>query len=537
MKKTFILFGMCMTITALSYCQSGSNKIRLKMGPQFKESNKYMVDEIIGSDGKGIYVLKTRARGIDMGILSNSNQIAATLERFDLEMNLIKTTELELKHDGKKLDFEFVIQFQNELYLFTSERDGKSKKNILYMQGIDKETMVPESEAEKIADIDYSSHLKWNSGVFAATISPDSSKLLIYYDLPYERNSNEKYGVVAFDKSLKKLWEKEFEIPYIDKKFEITDYTIDNEGNFHVLGKRFMEKDEKVKGEVSYRFHILSYFDGGRSFIEYPIEVPDKYLSEMQIAIDPQTQDIICAGFYSKTSVWAISGSFYLKISKKTKEFIQQNFKEFGLDFMTETMSEKKAVKAEKNANKGKEVEMYKYYLDNIISRKDGSFVLVGEQFDFYTTTTTTTTSNGGTSTHTTNHYIFGDIIVISISKIGEIEWTEKVAKMQRTLNDNGNFSSYTWMEIDGSLFFVFNDNPKNLDYSSGVPEKFNNGKESIVLLVELDREGKETRELLFKASEAETKLRPTISCDLSDRELIIYGQKGKLHRYFTLSF
>ncbi|MBU1719006.1 MAG: hypothetical protein KKA07_08000, partial [Bacteroidetes bacterium] len=79
--------------------------------------------------------------------------------------------------------------------------------------------------------------------------------------------------------------------------------------------------------------------------------------------------------------------------------------------------------------------------------------------------------------------------------------------------------------------------NPKNLDYSSGVPEKFNNGKESIVLLVELDREGKETRELLFKASEAETKLRPTISCDLSDRELIIYGQKGKLHRYFTLSF
>jgi hypothetical protein len=192
----------------------------------------------------------------------------------------------------------------------------------------------------------------------------------------------------------------------------------------------------------------------------------------MQIAINDE-RDIICGGFYSEKGTFSIKGSYFLKIDGQTQEIKAKSFKEFGIDFITQHMTQRQEKKAKKKAAKGKNIELYEYDLDNIILRDDGGAYLIGEQFFVKVVTRTTTGSNGHTSTSTTTYYYFNDILVINMSPSGEIEWTEKIPKRQRTTNDGGFFSSYALSVVKDKLYFVFNDHPKNLFYKAGQTHTF----------------------------------------------------------------
>lgn len=141
-------------------------------------------------------------------------------------------------------------------------------------------------------------------------------------------------------------------------------------------------------------------------------------------------------------------------------------------------------------------------------------------------------------TTTTINYYYYNDIIVINFSSNGKIEWTEKVAKRQVTANDGGFFSSYALSVVKDKLFFVFNDNPRNQFYKGeGKLYKFNKGKESAVVLVALDREGKQTREALFYARDADILTRPLVCEQIYKNEVVLFGQRRRTHRFAKISF
>ena len=86
---------------------------------------------------------------------------------------------------------------------------------------------------------------------------------------------------------------------------------------------------------------------------------------------------------------------------------------------------------------------------------KDGSIVLIGEQY--YITTSTYTDSNGSTRTTTTYHY--NDVLITKINKDGSLAYMKKMAKRQ--IN---RLSSFELIEGEADLYLVYRDNIKNLE-------------------------------------------------------------------------
>lgn len=356
--------------------------------------------------------------------------------------------------------------------------------------------------------------------------------------MPYEKNENEKFGFHVFDKELNSLWERKITLPYKDGLFLVKDYEVSNNGDVYLLGKIYKDKAKDVrKSQSNFKYHIISYSGDGSKLNEYPIEIKGKFLTDMQIAIT-NDQDIICGGFYSEDGTYSIKGSYFFKIDGYTRKTTALKYKEFDIDFMTQNFTAKEEKKAKKNESKGVNIELYQYDLDEIILKEDGGAVLIGEQFYIRAVITSTTDGNGFIKDKTNYYYFFNDIIVINISPVGNIEWTEKIPKRQVTANDGGYYSSYTLSVVADKLFFVFNDHPYNLLYKgSGKLHNFNKSKKSLVVLVELDSEGRQTREALFSAKEAEILTRPKVCEQISHNELVLFGQKGKTQRFAKIFF
>ena len=521
MKKALLLIFVLVLISPFALAQNRSNEVDILCGEEVKASKRSTLSDIVGYNESGVFVQKDEYNRMRLSSIS-------TLEHYDNDMRFSSALELG--------EIEFIIHLHDELYVFTSELDKKSKLNILYSQSVDMGDMRLNNDKQEIASVDFSGFSRFNSGSFSYEVSRDSSKLFINYNLPYARNESEKFGFHVFDGGLKEVWHREVTLPYTDQLLSVEDYVVDNNGGVHVVGVEYKDRRAaKKKGNPNYTYHILSYDSKGSS--DKPVEVEGKFITDMQIAIDKDL-NVLCGGFYSALGTFSIEGSFFLKLDDESNEIVSESFEAFGIDFITQHMSKRKEKKAKKKDKKGKDVEMYEYDLDNIILKDDGGVLIIGEQYFVNTVTTTSTDSNGATRTTTNYYYYYNDIIVISVAPNGDIEWTQKIPKIQITSNDGGFFSSYALSIVADKLYFVFNDNPKNLFYTGeGRIYNFNRGKESLVVLVTLDSDGVQKREALFSMREADILTRPKVCEQISATEMIIFGQRKKSHRLGKIEF
>ncbi|MBI9053411.1 MAG: hypothetical protein JEY96_06305 [Bacteroidales bacterium] len=544
MRKLLIIIGVLFLFIQNSFSQEISNKVDINLGAEQKESKKITLSDIAGYDETGFYAVKRKRNAF--GFVSS-----ITLEHFDNKQNFTKSVELDLKYQKKDMYYRFIIHINDELFLFSSFKNQKLKQNFLFIQSIDKNTLELKQGLKKIAQIDYSGKGRRNAGNFNYRLSRDSSKVLIYYDLPYDKGSKEKFGFHVFDKNLNQLWEKKVTLPYNDELFDIKNYKVDNLGNVHLLGRIIPERVKgDLYGKLKYKHQILSYLNNGNDLKEYLVEIEGKFLSEMQIELNDD-QDIMCGGFYSDTYTKvhsdvgykigsdAATGTYFIKIDGNSKEIINKNFKEFGVDFITQNMSEKQKKKTEKKIEKGKKnADIRRYDLKDFIIREDGRAFLIGEQYYVNISEQYYTDSKGDRKSKKVYTYYYNDIIVINISPEGKIEWATKIPKRQRTVDDGGFYSSYAHSVVNDKLYFVFNDNPENLSYDGvGTPAIFTKGRNSIVVLVELNSKGDYTRETLFSTKDEEIFTRPKVCEQISEKEMILYGQKKRTHRFAKITF
>ncbi len=524
MKKAILLLAFFSFNLMLA--QTSSDKVIITLGDEEKESRYITLEDVIGYDETGIYVLKR-----DRKRFKNTKYYLA---KYDYEMNPIMSEEIEKPRKNQFL--EYFTNLNDQLQIFSSHSDKEKFINSFYIDEIDKSSLKFKGDEKTLAKINFEGGKKANSGNFTMRISPDSSKVLLFLNKPYEKKENESFDLVAYDKDWNLIWENQVTLPYPDKKFSFDDIKIDNSGNVHIVGTKFFEKSQVEKGKPGYAYHVLSYYSKGKELKDLEIKLGDKFISHIQTAIS-DNNELICGGFYSEYKT-GIKGSYFMKFNLENQSVISNSFDEFSTNFITQNLSEKQIKKVEKKEKKGKEPSLFKYYLDDIIFDQEGGAYLIGEQF-YIRERVTTRTQNGITTTSTTYIYYYNDIIVIRMDANGKISWSKKIPKKQRTSNDSGFFSSYVLSLVDDKMYFVFNDNPKNLyatEKSSGI-FYFTGRKESLVTMVEMDQNGNQTREALFSTRDAEILIRPKVSEQISERKLVLYGQKKKTHKFILLDF
>jgi hypothetical protein len=353
MKRTtqlIIAFLLC-TTTIIS--QVKSDKVEIEWGPEQKEAKKSTMGWLVAHDESGTYVTKYESKLVGCPIIS--------LEHLDKNLNKTKSVTLEFGSKKDKRNLEHIIHLNNTLYVLSNSVDKVDKKNFLFVESINKNTLQSNNDLKKISEINFQGKKKWNNGDFNYAISRDSSKILIYNSLPYEKHENAKFSLLVLDNNLREIWKKDITLPYADDLFKLEDYKVSNKGNVYLIGKIYdgkkIEKKKRTKGDPTarpnYKYKILSYNAKESRNKEYLIEVENYFISQMKIAID-ESENIICAGFYSELSSHGLKGSYFLKIDGITQKIITKNFKDFGIDFITQNMTVRQEKKVKKKAVKKK---------------------------------------------------------------------------------------------------------------------------------------------------------------------------------------
>lgn len=522
--RGFVITILALTVFSQINGQTPSDKVMVQWGEEQKASRRSTVTNVVGFDDEGgVYVQKLELK--KMGLVR-----IVTIEHFDKDMNFINS--------GVVGDAGAIVDYNDKLYVFSSISDKKADKNTFYSQSVDKESLQLNNDKQQLAQIDFEGFRNRNDGSFGFEFSSDSTKLLVYYNLPYDKHGVEKVGVHVFNQSMDQIWRKTITIPYTDELFTVEDFEIDNDGNVYVTGVEYNEKLKvKRKGKPNFKYHVISYTQNGKEENDLPIEVEGKFLTDMKVRPN-NNGELLCGGFYSGLGRYSIEGSFFLRVDSKTGDVKTASFEDFGIDFITQNLSARQEKKARKKDAKGKTPELFQFDLDAMVMREDGGVVLVAEQFFVKVVTTTSVGPNGAMTTTTNYHYYYNDLIVISVSPEGQIEWNTKIPKFQHTVNDYGYYSSYAMSIVDDKLHFIFNDHPKNLVLEPGQRVRnFGAGKETLVVLITVDGSGQVEKEPLFSVRDTDVVTRPKVCEQIGDREMVVFGQRKKNHRLGVVSF
>ena len=518
MKKIiFTLFVLFLSSLSLK-----SQSIKVIEGPEIK--SKMRILDIVGEIDNKVYTVFYAKRKFYLRAYNNNLEATGIME-------------IPSEYQGKPIAYERSIKLQNKLYVLSVFNNKKSHKTFLLYQQIDTDKLKPKGKLQVLGEIPFKS--RYDKGDFNIFYSPDTSHILIYHVLPYNKGGKQKLSFSVLDSRLNKIWQKKVTLPYADKLFDLKDITIDDYGNVYVIGKYYKGKRKDIiNNRINFNYMIFAYLDKGNEEREYKLEEKERFIIDLEVSIDA-LQNLIVTGFYSPNlKTISAGGAFYMNIDRKTGEVLGSEFHKFSIDFLTSYMSgrsKKKAVqKAEKKKKKGKEEGMYALKLRPIVKRDDGGFLLFGEQH--YVTTVTTYSNN---TWHTTYYYHYDHIIVVNFNPDGTVKWERIIPKNQVEVNASF-YSSYVLAVFKDNVFIIFNDHVMNTEQNikAGKLYAFNRVmKKTKLVAYRLDEEGDMERMDLMNASKTGTIPVIPKSEQLDNGDVVIFSDYKKKQRLFKIKF
>ncbi|CAN5277367.1 hypothetical protein BH09BAC5_BH09BAC5_11760 [soil metagenome] len=491
-------------------------QLEVTWGVPQKKPRKTAMTQMLGQDGKFVYALRS-----EYSLFGNHYPIIERYKLSDLSLDYSKVISMSGPMNKELAPDEIYFISQN-IIVFAHCYNKEKDLNQLFCEILDEHGSV-KKEWTVVAAIP--ALKKSNPGSFYTGLSQDSANILVVVNPPYDEYANEKFTLKLLDKDLATKWEKTIIPPYKDEFFSLDNFIVASNGDVYMIAT--VSKDKSVMSRHDRRstptyFHtVLMYEHESDNLKEFQISLDPKFISDVSMTVN-EKGDIICAGFYSNKSSASIIGTFYLKIDKETKAITHKGTMDFNPDFLSQFMSEKKV-------EKGK--ELYDYILRHLVLRDDGGAILVAEQYYEVMVQSYDPTTHAYTYTY---YYYYNDIIVVSISPEGDISWAKKIPKYQVSRNDGGYYSSFNFAVSGDKMYFMFNDNSKNLNNKDENLQKYrymNNPKKSVAVLVTIDSRGNQDRQLMFRNNDLKIILRPKLFMQINENRMILYGEKGSTYK------
>ncbi|GIV30980.1 MAG: hypothetical protein KatS3mg029_0331 [Saprospiraceae bacterium] len=544
-----VALSMAVTWLMLGSLQAQAPPATISWGPQASEPSNTLVTKVVGITPEGIYLLRQKI------LQSPSARPRAWVEYADRDMRVMRSEELDLKYKGKQRDFEDLILFGDGLYLFTSFNNTAHKKNYLFVQEVHMRSLQASRSLRMIAETE--ARNKEVEGSFAFRLSEDSTHLLIFHDLPFEKRQPARFGFHVFDQQMQLVWEKEVTLPYPDNQFTVEEYRVDEQGNVYLLGVLYEDEAKlRRRGQPTYKYIMLAYLENGERQEEFRFDLPERFITDLTFRI-ARSGELVFAGFYSEKGTYSIKGSYFFHLDPASRQVTNGQAAPFDFDFLTAFMSERsraKALEAERNNDIQRAPELFDYSLDRLILRSDGGAVLVAEQFYVERETYRDYPYYSGfyypyrfydpfyynryNSLQTDYIYNYNDIIVVNIRPDGTLEWTARIPKWQETRNDGGYFSSYVMSIVRDKLYFVYNDDPRNYDPRRNQRKVYKyTGGEAMMVLAEVNIKGEVHFYPLVDAGNSGVTLRPKVSRQIGLREMLLFGEANRGYRLGKLRF
>jgi len=181
---------------------------------------------------------------------------------------------------------------------------------------------------------------------------------------------------------------------------------------------------------------------------EMVLKLKSKWINGVGLSLS-QSNQLIIAGYTNSGREFGINAVFSILLDDHydTKKVTYSKLKNTDmLNFMTQKESESTTY-------------LKHFYLRDVVTLKDDSFFILGEDFNKQTERVYDPRTN---ITSTTTHYNYNSILVSYFNKNGELQWHKRIAKFQSSIDDLGYYSSFSWQKTDHGIALVYNDNEKN---------------------------------------------------------------------------
>lgn len=394
---------------------------------------------IIGSDAEGFYVLRSNLTLGNGRERSGFKTRKYMIQYFSNELTM--RWEQELVAPGEQGHIADV-QIVNERLMVVSYTYEKPSKTYRFsMQYLDEKGhwLGTPSRLEEFSAEDIDEDNK--PGVIVAR---DQALFAFTYRRINTSTGEQSYIAVVADTSLTIVYKKEIQVPLPEKKFTPVSFLLTDDGNFYLLGIKFLtEKKVKAPGESFYE--LYGYNKSRDLVLSREVKIEDKFLTDVAVSADNENRKIVVAGFYSDKTTYSTAGVFYSAFSEDSLVYSKVVSSPFAPTFLQKFIGDRK-----ENRNK----ELVNYSIDRLVLRRDGGVAIVAESYyqssrtywDYYTQ-----------SVISHYYYHYGNIMILSVNPDGKVLWNNVFSKDQNSVDDAGYYSSYASAISGGRIIAIYN--------------------------------------------------------------------------------
>lgn len=447
-KKIWVVLLCCLCgLPAVSVSQ------RIVYSEPEREDNRRTNFEIIGKVGANFLVFK-------------NNRSANDISVYDNEMKLIERVK-QTDMDDRWINVDFVTYPDFSWMIYQYQRKG-----IVYCMAV---KIGPGGKriTEPI-ELD-TTRIGWSaSNKIYTTIFSEDRKNIMVFKINSKNPNNFIFTTLLFNSQLEKKNKHRMNISMTEKNDFFTDFLLDNQGD--LVFAKFIRRSY---GDNITGLSMITKKSDEESFTVVPFSLNDYLLDEIKLKVDNVNKRYFFTALYYKQRRANIEGLFTIIWDAKTNSL----FRESQLVFDDELRS------LAKGPDASFKMAFDDYYITNIITRKDGGYILIGESM--YTTSRGNTFDrmgyrywnnpwaspldyyywspysnpynsfyydrwNSGRSNSQLTRYHAENIIVLSFDAEGKMEWNNSIPKTQYDDETDANISHQV-MITGGELHLLFN--------------------------------------------------------------------------------
>lgn len=407
------------------------------------EDSRSLDFEVIGKIGGNFLVYK-----------NVRNKYAVSV--YDNEMKLVQRVNLSFMPERAiNVDFISYPDFAWIIYQY-------QKRSVLHCYAV-----KLNANAQKIGDLielDTTFISIFSDNKIYSTINSEDKQRIMIYKIQ-KKNDRFNFTTILYNSDFLPIHKSRLSLPYDDRKDAYTDFHLDNSGNF-IFGSGLKQGSRELIQKVS----LITKAPLADDFNTSDVNLNGIFLDEIKIKVDNINNHYILNSFFYAQKHGNIQGLFTVVWDKQTDRQIIQS-----------TINFSDTLKQEAKTEGSSKMAFNDYFIRNIILRKDGGFILTGE--DFYTQSRSTPwnrfdylngypyissydyynspssfwyrprsfTGNGQ------SRYFYNNVAVLSVDKDGKLVWSNVVHKSQYD-DDNDNYLSYQVITVGGELHFLFNE-------------------------------------------------------------------------------
>lgn len=434
--------------------------------------------------------------------------------------------------------FEDARIINNQFVVFLS--DKVNGKNILYMQKFAEDLQV-QGDPIELASFDLDP--KYKKGTFRVVESANDKFLGIVWEIPGKRENHHVYGFRIYDQELNLINDGEYPLPFAPELSTIHSHMITARGDYFIALTEYSESEKKPFRRYEPDFKALHiYHIATDGLKDYVLDVAGHRVEAMAMTAD-EDNIFTVTGIYGNPQERGVLGVFFQRIDLKSEEKLDEGFREFPKEFITEDWSERQIKRQQRKEERGIEDEptLENFNMREATIMEDGSIVGTLEQFYIQVRSYADTRTGQSSSTY---YYYYNDIIAYRINPQGEFSWIEKIPKFQVSANDGGPLSSYESFIHNGKVHFIFNDDNRNYDPSgryidtTAIYTASYGRKRNAVALTSIDLvTGEQERRTFFSREEVRALMVPKLfKVDYLNGELILYSIAGRKEKIGVLN-